>query len=148
MAEEPIYTALLKGSLKLSRFGEWWHNGTPFKNQKLSELFHRSIVWSEGEKGYFVKIGNNRASFDLEDTAYFVVGLDDAVLPWRITLADGSVEPLVPATLKLGAENQVYCRVKGQHSARFTRAAYQLLCEHALDERSLRVGGEVVQLSK
>lgn len=145
----PIYTAYLKGSLKLSKFGEWWHNGVAFQNQKLSALFHRSIIWSEDEKSYFVKIGNNRASFDIEDTPYFVLELQDQVSPWRVLLSDENIEELDLSTLRVGSEDQIYCLVKaGLHQARFSRSAYQALITHAQDEQSLLVEGKRVPLAR
>ncbi len=135
------YTAELKGSLKLSKSGEWWHNGVPFKREKLSNLFHRSIVWDEKERQYFVKIGRQRARFDLEDTAYFVMKIEESSKAWQVLLNDGSLEALNPLALYQGKENQLYLTVKGNHLARFSRSAHQRILTHAIDENTLLLGG-------
>lgn len=140
------YTAELKGSLKLSKNGEWWHNGVAFQREALSNLFHRSIIWDEVEKQYFVKIGRQRARFDVEDTAYFVTELLDETRPWHLKLNDGSEEDLKAQTLCLGSEDQIYCQVKDYHRARFSRSAHQRLLSHAVDERNIKVNDQLIQL--
>ncbi len=142
------YTAYLEGSLKLSKYGEWWHNGVQFQNQRLAELFHRSIVWDEEEQKYFVRIGPQRASFTCEDTAYFVVALDVTKSPWQILLADGSTEVLDPSSLRCGKEDQIYCQVKHTYRARFKRAAYQVLLQHVRDEDTLLIDDKEVRLER
>ena len=146
--EEAIYTAFLKGSLKLSKTGEWWHNGKPFTNKKLSDYFHKSIFWRENEQDYVIRIGKQQATFDLEDTPFFVLTIDQSVVPWKITLSDGTTEELSPTSLSLGPEDQIYCLVKTTHRARFSRAAHQLLLAHAMSEDEIAVAGKTVKLTK
>ena len=51
---------------------------------------------------------------------------------FTVVLNDESREPLDPATLRVGAENVLYCRVKGSaHEARWLRPAYYDLMRHA-----------------
>lgn len=134
-----MYTAYLKGSLALTSGGEWTHNGKPFENRTIIELFSRSIVWDETDREYYIQIGAQRAQFDCEDCAYFVLGIDEAASPWRVELSDGSSEPLRPETLWLGNQNQIYCLVHGMHRARFGRAAHQRLVAYAQDEETLLI---------
>jgi hypothetical protein len=63
-----------------------------------------------------------------------------------LTLNDGTREPLMPETLRLGAGEAPYCAVKGgRFEARLNRAAaYQLLAhmsEEAGDAPVLTLGG-------
>lgn len=146
--KEVLYTAYLEGSLRLSEQGVWYHNGRPFQNEKLSVLFHRSIVWDERQSRYFIQIGAQRATFDLDDTAYFVVSLKDEKLPWGLILADTTEEQLRPNTLKLGEGGKIYTEVKGDHRAVFTRGAYQTLVQHLVGEDRLAVGDELISLRK
>jgi hypothetical protein len=59
-------------------------------------------------------------------------------------LTDGSVEPLDPASLGLGRDGVLCCRVKGGHRARFQRSAQAslgaLLEEPAPGRFQLRLG--------
>jgi len=139
-----IYTAYLEGSLKLSKTGEWWHEGRPFANLRLAELFHHSIVWAEVEKRYFVQIGQQRASFDCEDTAYFVLQVDETATPWQLSVSDGSTEQLDPKSLSLGLEDQIYCTIKGFHRARLSRSAHQQILTHVVSENQLSIGGQTI----
>ena len=142
-----LYTAYLEGSLKLSKYGEWWHNGRPFQNKKVAELFSRSVVWVEEDKSYFIYIAEGRAKFDCEDTAYFVTELCDQKSPWNVRLSDQSEEALLATSLALGSENQIYCMVKdGKHRARFSRQAHQALIAHAVDEETFLVDGHKVKI--
>lgn len=136
-----LYTAALDGTLTLTARGTWLHEGEPFTNAKLIELFNRSIHWDDNEQRYALIIGKGRASFTVEDTAYFVTRLDDQRVPWTVFLSDGSSEQLAPHTLCSGREHQLYCTVKGGHRARFSRAAAQILLEHAIDENAIEMGG-------
>ncbi len=141
-SEKGMYTAYLEGSLKLSRTGEWWHNGSPFQNQRLADFFSQHIVWDASAKRYFVQIGAQRATFDCEDTAYFVLHIDESAIPWKLTLSDGTTESFEPDTLVRGKEDQLYCTVHGQHRARLSRAAHQILLRHASSELELTIAGK------
>lgn len=146
MPTEVLYTAYLQGSLKLSRLGEWWHEGKPFANPRLADLFHRSIVWDDALKQYFVQIGKQRAAFTCEDCAFFVSTLNDDCEPWLINCLHGVSEPLDPATLSIGRQDQIYCRLQSGHRACFLSAALQVALRHAVDENQLQVGTQLVRL--
>lgn len=141
-ALETMYTALLEGSLVLSKHGGWVHNGVPFSNLKLAELFHRSVTWDKGRSCFVIRLGAQQATFTCEDAPYFVVRVDAAASPWTLYLAGGAQVPFLPETLAIGAENQFYCSVYGEHQARFARSAHQTLLEHAVDEQTLRIDGK------
>lgn len=138
---EVRYTAYLEGSLVLSKFGDWIHNGSPFKNERLSHLFHRSIVWDENVASYFVRIGAEQASFTIEDVPYFVTSFDSTTIPWTLTLADGAHEPLAPETLERNSTGHVYCRIRGNHRCKFIRSAHQHLMSYAVSDTEVEIGG-------
>jgi len=142
------YTAQLKGKLKLSKFGEWYHEGKIFERKSLSDLFHRSIVWDENDKAYYVRLGAQQATFDCEDTAFFVTDLRENNDVWEVVLAGGSTEPLALQSLAVGAEGQIYCQVKGSHKARLRRGAHQQLMTFAEDEKTINLGGKKILIKK
>lgn len=143
-----MYTAYLKGSLKLSKTGEWWHNGQVFQNPKVSQLFTRSVVWDADAQEYFIQIGAQRASFDCEDTAYFVTAIDDSKSPWVVSISDGGSEPLRPETLRIGDDEQIYCNVHGTHRARLSRAAHQTLLRYVESDNALSIDGKSYRIAK
>ncbi len=149
MDEEQIYTAYLKGSLKLSVNGDWFHNGAPFTNRKVSEFLHRHIQWSEADQQYYVAYGKGRAEFDCEGTAFFVLNLlDQSGASLQIRLADQSIEKLDFSSLCIDAENRLYCRVKGGHKALFRKAAYQQFVEYLSSENSVNYNGQEFKIEK
>lgn len=148
------YVAMLKGHLRLAADGTWWHEGRCFQNKHLADLFSRSIVWDQQLQSYFIQLGRQRASFDLDDTAYFVLSVDDSNNPWMLTLSNGNQEILNPSTLKAAKAGQLYCLVHAsavldaqnekKHRARFSRAAHQTVLSHAIDEFSIDISGSRV----
>ncbi len=144
---EIVYIAQLKGSLELTSEGQWIHNGIQFQNEKLSELFSRSIVWNEITNEYLVEIGNQRATFTCHDTAFFVRAINDTTNPWMLTISDGTQEPLQPETLTLGPNNNVYCTVHKIHRAKLLKSSHQTLAAHVTDDSSVVINGKRVVLS-
>jgi hypothetical protein len=142
----PHDTISLEGALHLSATGEWWHEGQPFTHVELIKLFHRSIVWDESTARYVLRIGAAVADFTCADTAYFVGEIIEDAAGWQVVLFDGSTELLVPASLAVGKEHQIYCTVKGGHRARFSRPAHQHLLRYARTESELEINGERVRL--
>lgn len=132
----------------LNKHGEWVHEGIPFTNTKVSELFHRSVSWDEERRCFVVRIGLQQATFSCEDSPYFVAQVRTESSPWSIVLAGGGEEPLFPGSISIGKEDQFYCTVRGQYRARFMRAAHQTLLEHAVDENTLQIDGTLVQPSR
>lgn len=146
--DEVKYTAELTGSLKLSSTGVWIHNGSPFQNQKLIDLFFRSIIWDPEEKRYLLRIGSGCAKFECEDTAYFVNSFDDTSLPWIVNLSDNTAEAFCPDTLAVGSQGQIYCTIKGSHKARLSRSAHQHLLLSAVSNDEIKIGDRVYRLHK
>ncbi len=149
--KEILYTAELRGKLALSQMGEWFHEGKKFERKTLSDLFHRSIVWDPKLHSYFIEIGPQRATFDCEDTAYFVIDLDESVTPWQVVLAGetsgGANEELDPKSITVGDQGQFYCSVRDGHRARFTKGIHQRLLNYVIDENTMRISGQVISIT-
>lgn len=144
--KEIAYTAQLKGSLRLSGEGKWFHNGAQFQNEKLSDLFLRSIVCDEQTGEYFVEIGNQRATFSCDDTAYFILGINDGTDPWILHLSNGSSEPFNPETLSAGTDGTVYCFVKGSKRAKLLKPAHQTLAQYVTGDNEISINGKTYSL--
>lgn len=138
----------LSGSIHLSAEGAWSHGGTEFTNERVADLFHRSVEWDEASAQYVLHIGQQRATFSREDTAYFVADLDGEIFPPQLRLLGGQEENLRPETLRVGDRHQVYCDLQNKHRARFTRAAHQHLMKYASGEQEFTFGGQVVRLKR
>ena len=89
-----------------------------------------------------LELGEDKADVTIEDTPWVVLAVEgDPTRGFTVVLNDETREPLDPATLRVGAGNVLYCRVKaGAHEARWLRPAYYDLMRHA----ETAPGGEVV----
>lgn len=125
-------------NLRIDREGVWFADG--------GEVTHAGIVanlWSNlrvDAEGHFLQIGPVRIPVEVEDAPLVVVRVERDGDGLAVTLSDGSREPLRPETLRLGAGEVPYGRVKdGAFEARFSRAAaYELLQRVEYDEASER----------
>ena len=114
---------------RLDRDLRWWHDDELVEHPKIVEAFNQAL--SPDEHGRFVlRIGRDWCYVQVEECAYevrSVVATDGALL---LTLSDRSEEPLEPATLFLGEDGVLRCRVKsGRALARFSRNAQAQLGE-------------------
>jgi hypothetical protein len=86
-------------TIRLTRQGTWLSDGTEIDHEGTRRLFARSLF--RDEQGYWLRIGPESKLIEVEDTAYFVTGLEGSPGGgYRVRLNDESVEPLDPATLR------------------------------------------------
>jgi hypothetical protein len=115
-------------TIRFGRDGEWYSDGERIDNRRIAELFSHCVRKSPGG-GYMLQMGDERAPLEVEDTPFVVRRIEgDPSTGLQVVLNDGTIEPLDPATLRVGADNAFRCRVKnGEHEARLLRPAhYQL----------------------
>lgn len=136
-----------RSGLAIDEEGRLLHRGEPITHRRTLEVLFGSLRRAADGR-YEVAIGRERAFVDVADAPYAVRGITPhpAGAP-LLHLSDGSIEPLDPATLRLGADGVLRCTVKGGHRARFTRAgqiALGLVLEEdppGSDEYTLTVNG-------
>ena len=138
------------GSIRLDKEGRWFHEGVEITHRLTLDLFNRSIK-RHPDGGYCLEVGYECAKIEVEDTPYMVkqVDLNDGGAIIRVS--DGSEESLDPSTLRIGAENVLYCEVKGGFPARFLRPAYYQLMQglrETGDGYAVEVGGRWWKLSQ
>ena len=111
--------------------GWWYANDERIQNQRINKLFSQCLQKNaQGE--YEIVLGRDRARVEIEDSPYVVTQVaGDSEQGFSLRLNDDSEERLSPHTLTIGANDVLYCRVKGQkHAARFLRPAYYQLTQH------------------
>ncbi len=97
--------------LVLHHDGRWSHEGQPFTNRRLRELFDRSVRYLVEEGVYVVQVGRFRGLVEVEEAGFFVRGLD--VEAGRVTLSDGSSEALEVGSLRSSPrDGALLCSVK------------------------------------
>jgi hypothetical protein len=122
------FWAIESHEIVFGRDGEWYSDGERIANPRISALFSRSVRRRE-DGGFELRVGDEHAKIRVEDTPFVVRQLEgDPQSGFRITLNDGTTEPLDPATLRVGADNAFVCRVKGgEAEARLLRPAHHAL---------------------
>lgn len=124
MARAGFY-AVESGRISFRRDGNWYTDEERIDNPRIALLFSRSIRRNP-DGSYYLQVAEERAPITVEDTPYVVKAVEgDAQRGFAIVLNDDEREELDPATLEVGADNVLYCRVKdGAYRARFLRSAY------------------------
>jgi hypothetical protein len=116
--------------LRLDRNGRFWHEGVEVTHPRLREAL---LKWLDVRD-------DGRDIVKLDDQRYAYVDVDDAHLRavsarWegdrvRLVLDDGSDEELAYDSLARGADDALYCRVRGGRlRARLTTAAYNAIAD-------------------
>jgi uncharacterized protein len=152
MARAGFY-AVESGKISFRRDGNWYSDEERIDNPRIALLFSRSIRQNP-DGSYYLQVAEERASITVEDTPYVVKAIeDDAQSGFTIVLNDEEREELDPATLEVGADNVLYCGVKGGKArARFLRNAYyHLSAGFEADERggfSITMRGRRYSLSR
>jgi hypothetical protein len=138
---------LRQTGIRLDREGRFWHEGAAVTHAG----FHRALLrWLD-------RLDDGRPILRLDEKRYAYVDVDDADLlavsaRWDgdrafIGLNDESEEELDYASLTVGADNALYCRVRGGRlTARVTTPAYYVLAERleeSGDGFALRAAGRL-----
>jgi hypothetical protein len=135
-----------EGLIRLDKEGRWFHEGVEITHRLTLDLFNRSIK-RHPDGGYCLEVGYERAKIVVEDTPYMVKRVDVGDGGAVIRVSDGTEEALDPSTLSIGAENVLYCRVKGgEFPARFLRPAYYQLMQglkETEDGYAVEIGGRL-----
>lgn len=125
------FWAIGTSRIRFGRDGRWYADGEPIENRKVADLFSRSLV-PRADGGWELQVGHERAPVEVEDTPWVVQDVEgDGESGWTVILNDGSRERLDPATLAVGEDDVLYCRVRGGTvRVRFLRPAYYRLARH------------------
>lgn len=125
------FTAIQSGRITFGRDGRWYCDDEVIPNKAICRLYAKAMTI--GDDGVArLQLGEDKAQVTIEDTPWVIVQVEgDATHGFHVLLNDETLEPLDPATLRIGADNVLYCRVKeGKHEARFLRPAYYELMRH------------------
>jgi len=120
--------------------GRWYADDEPVTHERLARLFARCLR-RKPSGGYEIWIDERyRADVKVEDTPFVVTAVSsDGHDGFVLQINDGTSEPLDPASLHVGAEHVLYCRVKhGTERARLLRPAYYQICSGIEEDESGR----------
>jgi hypothetical protein len=122
--------------------GDWYHRGNPMHRGDIVAHLCRHLCRDEESGRYIIRLGKQRCYLEVEDTPLVITRVShepgtegDKSEHLLLTIKHREPrEPLDPATLGIGRENVLYCRVQGLR-ARFTRPAYYQLAEFIREDQ-------------
>jgi uncharacterized protein len=115
--------------LRIDRDGAWFHEDEEVTHEGILANL-RDGLQVDGA-GHYIQIGPVRVPVEVEDAPFSVLRLEPEGDGFALILNDLSREALDPATLRLGAGDVPYCRIKGgKFEARLSRAAAWQLLQH------------------
>ena len=101
--------------IQVNTEGELSHQGAPLLHPKILASVFESVHFEDGR--YVLKMDGKTCELEVEDTFNGT--------QFKIRLNDDTWEELHPAGIWLGANQMLYCKVKGGgFTARFARPAY------------------------
>jgi hypothetical protein len=134
-----------RSPLRIDKEGRWFFHDEEITHRRTYLLFSQNLTRDESGRT-ILRIGQEQCPVEVEDVPFVVKTLDFVLSDggelksiW-LTLNDETREQLNQASLRIGAENVPYCRVRsGKFEARFSRGAYQLLLPYIQqDEKANR----------
>ena len=124
--------------LRFGSDGRWYADGEPVTHARLARFFTRHLR-RKVPGGYEIWVDERyHADVEIEDSPFVVISVsadgETGSTPCRpgfiLHLNDETTERLDPETLQVGADNVLYCRIKGgTERARFLRPAYYQLAQ-------------------
>jgi hypothetical protein len=132
MARAGFY-AVESSTIRFGRDGRWYADGAPIENRRIADLFARHVERAE-DGSYRLRMGEEQVRIEVDDTPYVVTDVGEGPEGFSIRLNDRSTERLDVRSLEVGAEEVLYCTVKGgAERARFLRPAYYQLARHFVE---------------
>jgi hypothetical protein len=123
-----------ESTIILDENGTFWHDGERITRPKMVQAFFSWIRRHPDDGRFILENGYDWTYFEVRDVPFIVRTLsippEGGSAPSRafVVLSDGSKEELDPATLTVGPQEVVYCRVKGgEFEARFSPEAQTAL---------------------
>lgn len=126
--------------IRINKEGVWYYFESEMIRSDIVKLFYDHLHRDEAGE-YFIEMGRERCIIEVEDTPYVVKAVHKAKSHngsgdhIRLVLNDLSLEDLDPASLRIGAENVPYCKVRqGRFEARFSRAGYYQIAQYVVHD--------------
>jgi len=125
-ADDPLEALRGESGLSIDADGRFRHRGETITHARTLEVLWGSLA-RRPDGRWQVQVGREVALVRVEAAPYGVRGLSPAPEGLLLHLTDGSVEPLDPATVRLGRDGVFLCAVHGGHAARFHTSAQATL---------------------
>ncbi|KIX13503.1 DUF1285 domain-containing protein [Dethiosulfatarculus sandiegensis] len=132
--------------IQVNNNGELLHNGAPLVHPGIIELIYQSVHLDE-DGVYYLYMDGKKCQLEVADTFFVITRVDIKDDNLVLTVSDGSKQELDPASLYIGKDEVLYCRVhEGRFPARFQRAAYYQITDWVKETEAgfaLSLGGRL-----
>ena len=123
------------GNITVDKNGIWYFHGAEMFRKDIVNLFYKNMRRDESGR-YIIEMANDCCYIEVEDTVYVVKAVYKSnseetgeELLW-VLLNNSDLDELDLSTLRVGADNVMYCSVKDNtFDARFSRASYYQLAD-------------------
>jgi len=135
-----------ESTIRLDADGKFWHDGARVDHPALEKALHGWIARHPDDGRYILTNGYDWTYFQVDDAPYTVRSIHLAPESVVLGLSDETEERLAPETLRSGAGDALYAKVKGgRFDAKFSRHAQTSLAP-LLEETpdggvAIRIGG-------
>jgi hypothetical protein len=138
----------------LTKNGVWLSNGEEILHQGTIHAFAKNIF--RCKDGYEIRLGNEKKTIHVDDTIYFVIGLEGSPeIGFNVTLTDGRTVELNPSRIKYKPGRLTvevpHPNDQTHEEAKFLSSAYYELLKHLesdADGFTITIEGKKVVLSK
>lgn len=121
VAQKIVHTRVRSG-IRLAADGTFWHDGEAVRHPAIAAAWHRGLERAPDGR-YLIRFGHDWAFVTVEDAPFVVRRAVTTPTHISLLLSNGKEEPLDPTSLALSDQGILYCRVMGDHRARFSRQA-------------------------
>lgn len=121
MAQRIRHTRVRSG-IRLDSEGQFWHDGQRVTHPGILRAWHRGLERAPDGR-YLIRFGHDWAYVRVDDAPFFVLRATPEEKDIRLRLSNETEDILQGPTLGLSPDGVLYCKVKGEHVAKFTRQA-------------------------
>ncbi len=123
------------GNIRVDKNGVWYFHGAEMFRKDIVDLFYKNLRKDESGR-YIIELANDRCYIEVEDAPYVVKAVykfnskDSDEESLHVLLNNSDLDELDLTTVRIGADNVMYCSVKdNMFTARFSRASYYQLAD-------------------
>lgn len=139
----PIRHTRVSSGIRLDPEGRFWHDGEEVRHPAIVRSWHRGIERAPDGR-YLIRFGADWAFITVDDAPFVVRRVVPAGDGLTVEVSNGASEALRPETLNRSGEGVLYCRLREDHRARFSRQAQADLGPFLAEDRGrffVRVAG-------
>ncbi len=112
----------VRSGIRLDADGQFWHDEQLVTHPGILRAWHRGLERAPDGR-YLIRFGHDWAYVRVDDAPFFVLRATPEENGVRLRLSNEAEENLQEQTLGLSKDGVLYCKVMGDHIAKFTRQA-------------------------